>query len=50
MDVEVISEAFDRQLRLASIPDLNEPRKSLMTVSFEDRMNNLIKILKIKKL
>lgn len=49
MDVEAISEAFERQLRLATIPNLSEPRKSLMTISFEERTSSLIKILKTKK-
>jgi len=46
IDVVGISNALDRQLEKASIPDLKKSRKSLMTVSFEERINNLVNELK----
>lgn len=46
MNVENIVDAIDRQLALATIPNLSTPRKSLMTVSFEERINNLVNKLK----
>jgi glycosyltransferase involved in cell wall biosynthesis len=42
MNVQGITDAIDRQLGLALIPDLTKPRKSLMTVSFEERISNLV--------
>ena len=42
MDISGIAVAIDKQLELASTPDLVTPRKSLMTVSFEERIGNLI--------
>ena len=44
-DVAGIADALDRQMRLSAVPDLTSPRKSLMTVSFEERMNNLVRSL-----
>ena len=46
MSVENIAEAIDRQMELTTVPDLKAPRKSLMTVSFEERINNLVNKLK----
>ena len=48
IEVDNISEAIDRQLGLASIPNLTEPRNSLVTMSFEERMGNLINKLNKK--
>lgn len=45
MDVENIANAIDRQLAQAVIPDLTSSRQSLMTVSFEDRIFNLVHLL-----
>ena len=45
MDVEEISAAIDRQMEISSIPNLNVPRKSRMSVSFDERINNLVNIL-----
>ena len=42
MDVSAIANAIDRQFSLAIIPTLSSPRSSLMTVSFEERINNLV--------
>ena len=42
MDIKSISEAIDRQVSLAVVPDMIISRKSLMTVSFEERINNLV--------
>jgi glycosyltransferase involved in cell wall biosynthesis len=46
IDVECIAEAIDRQMALASIPNLEAARKSLMTVSFEERICNVVNKLK----
>lgn len=46
VNVENIAEAIDRQMELTAVPDLKAPRKSLMTVSFEERINNLVNKLK----
>ena len=46
MDIKSISKAIDRQLSIAAIPDLKTSRKSLMTFSFEEKINNLINKLK----
>lgn len=48
MNVENIAEAIDSQMALAAIPDLKKPRKSLMTVSFDERINNLVTRIKNK--
>ena len=45
MDVESIAAAIDRQLALSLVPGLVRPRKSLMTVSFEERIDNLVQAL-----
>ena len=42
MNVQGITDAIDRQLGLALIPDLTKPRKNLMTISFEERISNLV--------
>lgn len=46
MNVEAIADAIDRQMALANIPDLTTARLSLMAVSFEERINNLVNKLK----
>lgn len=46
MDVKSISTAIDHQMALSTIPDLKTPRKSLMTISFEERISNLVEKLK----
>lgn len=46
MEVDNIAAAIDRQMSLAAIPNLETPRKSLMNVSFEERIDNLVKKLK----
>lgn len=43
MNVDGIAAAIDRQMALSPIPDLVNSRKSLMTVSFEERIDNLVK-------
>lgn len=43
MDVENISIAIDHQMELTTIPDLSSPRRSLMTILFEERISNLVK-------
>lgn len=47
MNVENMAEAIDRQMALAAVPSLLMPRQSLMTVSFEERINNLVNKLKL---
>lgn len=42
MNVENIADAIDRQMMIATVPDLVTSRKSLMTVSFEERIKNLV--------
>ena len=42
MEVNAISRAIDRQFALATIPNMSSSRSSLMTVSFEERIDNLI--------
>lgn len=42
MDIDGIANAIDRQMALASVPNLMTPRRSLMTITFEDRINILI--------
>lgn len=46
MNVEGMASAIDRQMALNPVPDLNSMRGSLMTVSFEERINNLVEKLK----
>lgn len=46
MDIESISEAIDRQFTMAVAPDMKTSRKSLMSVSFEERINNLVNSIK----
>lgn len=46
MNVDNITEAIDRQMALASIPDLLSSRPNAMKVSFEERINNLVNTLK----
>ena len=46
MSVESISTAIDNQLELAIIPDFLSKRNNLMTVSFEERISNLVKCLR----
>lgn len=46
MDVSLITDAIDRQLGVASVPDFLHPRKSLMTITFDERINNLVNELK----
>ncbi len=46
MDVDNITYAIDRQLKIAEIPDLNNSRQSLMAVSFDERIKNLVYKLK----
>lgn len=45
LDVDGMANAIDRQLNLVSVPDMQTGRKSLMTVTFEERMANLIRVL-----
>jgi len=40
-----VAKAIDRQMSLASIPDLTYSRSSLMTVSFEERIDNLLRMI-----
>ena len=47
MDVDGMAAAMEKQLGLASVPDLKESRKSLMKVSFEERINNLVNKLDV---
>lgn len=42
MDTDGIAAAIDRQLALAAVPDLKTARKSLMSVSFGERISNLV--------
>lgn len=42
MNVWEIASAIDRQMALTSVPDLKTSRRSLMTISFEERINNLV--------
>ncbi len=42
MDVEGIASAIDRQMEQTKVPNLIQTRKSLMTVSFQERMNSLL--------
>ena len=44
-DIDCIAAAIDRQLRISHIPGLETARNSLMTVSFQDRINNLVQSL-----
>lgn len=46
MDVNDMAKAIDSQLSIATYPDLSISRKSLMTVSFKERIDNLINKLK----
>lgn len=41
-DVPAMAEAIDRQMKEGPAPDLAAARQSLMTVSFEERINNLV--------
>ncbi len=45
MNVEEIVSAIDRQMQFSIVPDLSRTRKSLMTVSFEERIENLVEKL-----
>ena len=42
MDVRGMARAVDRQLAVSGIRDLSVPRKNLMSVSFEERISNLV--------
>ena len=46
MDVEGIASAIERQIKQTSVPDLKTSRQSLMTISFEERINYLVNKLK----
>lgn len=46
MDVDGIAAAIDRQFFLSSTPNMQDVRKSLMNVKFEERFNNLVNKLK----
>ncbi len=48
MDVVAIANAIDRQFALANIPNLSLSRPGLMTVSFEERIDNLVKTITTK--
>ena len=43
MVVEEIASAIDRQMQLSSVSDLTNTKKSLMIVSFDERIDNLVK-------
>lgn len=45
MDVASIAHTIDRQFSLAHIPNLSSSRPSLMTVSFEERIDNFVKTI-----
>ena len=45
MDVVAIANAIDRQFSLTIIPTLSSPRSSLMSVSFEERIDNLVRTI-----
>ena len=45
-DVKNMADAIDRQFALATVPDLQEARRSMMPVTFDDLMGNLISRLK----
>lgn len=45
-DVHNIAAAIDNQMALSSVPDMILPRKSLMTISFDERIDNLVNCLK----
>lgn len=42
MNVAEIAASIDKQMEMVSAPDLVTPRKSLMTISFEERISNLV--------
>lgn len=48
MNVPAIEKAIERQFSLAKIPTLSSPRSSLMTVSYEERIDNLVKTITTK--
>ena len=45
MDEERIAAAIDRQMKMADMPNLNDARKNLMGVLFEERLMNLLRSL-----
>lgn len=43
MNVEEIANAIDKQMQLSTVPDLEHTRKSLQSISFQERTHNLVR-------